>query len=83
LDSGVYRLRGRRRRKGCLTVNATVLLPITVVNIDAGFVAGAYAARIANMIAVAKKLDTGENRMEEEKNLAGRRVTKRRRGKIN
>jgi len=35
------------------------------------------------MIAVAKKLDTGENRMEEEKNLAGRRVTKRRRGKIN
>jgi NCAIR mutase (PurE)-related protein len=29
--------------------------PIAVVNIDAGFVAGAYAARIANMIATAEK----------------------------
>ena len=35
--------------------------PIAVVNIDAGFVAGAYAARIANMIATAGK------RGEEEK----------------
>jgi NCAIR mutase (PurE)-related protein len=47
--------------------------PIAVVNIDAGFVAGAYAARIANMVATAGKLDIGD------KNRAGRRVTKRRR----
>ena len=41
--------------------------PIAVVNIDAGFVAGAYAARIANMIATAGKLDTGEKiELEEE-----------------
>ena len=41
--------------------------PIAVVNIDAGFVAGAYAARIANMIATAGKLDTGEKIELEEK----------------
>ena len=41
--------------------------PIAVVNIDAGFVAGAYAARIANMIATAGKLDIGEKiELEEE-----------------
>jgi hypothetical protein len=40
--------------------------PIAVVNIDAGFVAGAYAARIANMIATAEKLDIGEKRELEE-----------------
>lgn len=30
------------------------------MNIDVGFVAGAYAARIANMIATARKLGIGE-----------------------
>ena len=34
---------------------------LAVVNIDAGFVAGAYAARIANMIAAA-----GEGKITEE-----------------
>jgi NCAIR mutase (PurE)-related protein len=47
--------------------------PIAVVNIDVGFVAGAYAAWIANMIATAIKLNIGE------KNRAERRGTKRRR----
>ena len=46
--------------------------PIAVINIDAGFVAGAYAARIANMVTTAGKLDIGD------KNRAGRRITKRR-----
>ncbi|MDO9518487.1 MAG: nickel pincer cofactor biosynthesis protein LarB [Methanosarcinaceae archaeon] len=32
---------------------------ISVVNIDAGFVAGAFAARVANMVAGAHKIDVG------------------------
>jgi pyridinium-3,5-biscarboxylic acid mononucleotide synthase len=41
--------------------------PIAVVNIDAGFVAGAYAARIANMIASAAKRGKEEKAdLEEE-----------------
>jgi NCAIR mutase (PurE)-related protein len=40
--------------------------PIAVVNIDAGFVAGAYAARIANMIAAAEKRGKEEKADQEE-----------------
>jgi hypothetical protein len=35
---------------------------IAVVNIDAGFVAGAYAARIANMVAAAGKQEKMNDR---------------------
>ena len=38
---------------------------LAVVNIDAGFVAGAYAARIANMIAAAYTRGR-EDRVEQE-----------------
>ena len=40
---------------------------LAVVNIDAGFVAGAYAARIANMIAAAGKKENPEEAEQEEK----------------
>lgn len=39
---------------------------ISVVNIDAGFVAGAFAARIANMVAGAKGVDVGMCTLSDE-----------------
>lgn len=39
---------------------------LAVVNIDAGFVAGAYAARIANMIAAARSKEKAERAEQEE-----------------
>jgi NCAIR mutase (PurE)-related protein len=46
------------RGKAALLAMLQSCSPIAVVNIDAGFVAGAYAARIANMIAAAGKEGT-------------------------
>ncbi len=55
------------RGKAALLAMLQSCSSIAVVNIDAGFVAGAYAARIANMIATARKLDIGEKiELEEE-----------------
>jgi hypothetical protein len=46
---------------------------ISVVNIDAGFVAGAYAARIANRMQAARsgKHDSMRNNMHEEVHRGG------------